>query len=123
VNKQEMFDRDNGECYACGIERALTEQHRLNRKAGGRHGAAAALINRPSNRITLCWSHNVRAESSASFAVMARTMGWKLEEHEDPTKVAVYHVGFREWRLLDDDGSYTVVDGREPVEMVWEAVA
>lgn len=118
-----MYARDNGECYACHTTRGLTEQHRLNRKQGGRSGEGLVVINRPANRLTLCWSCNGRCESDAEFARVARAMGWKLEEHEDPTRVAAYHTGFREWRRLDDDGSYEVVDGRDPVEMPLWAVA
>lgn len=123
MTKAEMFERDGFECYACGTGNGLTEQHRLNRKSGGRHGAALLDINRPSRRITFCWDHNVRAETDAEFAARCRLMGWKLREYEDPLKVAVFHVESREWRLLDDEGGFTVVDGRDPVEMNWEAAA
>lgn len=123
MNRAEMFDRDNHECYACGTGRWLTEQHRLNRKMGGRHGAARSDINRPSRRITMCLEHNVKCETDSAFRGQALAMGWKLLEHEDPLKVAVFHVEFREWRLLDDDGSYSLVDGREPVSMHWGPVS
>lgn len=121
VNKDELFERDNRLCLACQSARALTEQHRLNRKQGGRHGAAHAEINLPSNRITLCWGCNHALESNPRSAAWGRRMGWKLTEGEDPREVAVYHSAFREWRQLHDDGTYTVVPGRDAPAMRWAA--
>lgn len=114
VNAEQMYERDNGSCLACGRVDRLTTQHRHNRGAGGVHRAGEAESERPSNRITLCFGCNEALERDARFARTGRDMGWKLVEGEDPAAVAVYHVWFREWRLLDDDGSYTVTSGRDP---------
>lgn len=119
MNAQEMYDRDSGQCMACGTTRGLTTQHRLNRKMGGRQGDAKVASEAPSNRMTLCFGCNTALERDERFARTARRMGWKLEEHEDPARVAVFHAGFREWRLLDDDGSYTVVPGRDDHDLGW----
>ncbi len=118
-----MFARDNGACVACGRETALTTQHRHNRGHGGVHGAGEAESERPSNRITLCSFCNGALESDARFAQTGRRNGWKLTEGEDPAKVAVFVTLFREWRLLDDEGTYRIVDGREPDETTWERAA
>jgi len=123
VNTQEMYERDNHMCLACGTSRDLTTQHRINRQAGGVHGDAAGVAERASARITLCLGCNRALEADARFARTGRQNGWKLEHHEDPTKVAVYVVAFREWRQLDDDGSYRIVDDRDPQDMTWDVAA
>ena len=123
MNAQEMYARDNGACVACGRTTGLTTQHRHNRGQGGVHGAGEAASERPSNRCTLCFDCNQALERDARFAQTGRRNGWKLTEGEDPAKVAIFVVLFREWRRLDDEGGYRIVDGREPDEMVWEAAA
>lgn len=123
MTPEEMRARDNGVCLACTTTQALTKQHRDNRGMGGVKGEAAVAAELPSNLITLCWGCNGAAEADARFARSARVHGWKLVEGEDPTKVAVYHALFREWRLLDNDGSYTIVDDRDPVAASWSEKA
>lgn len=114
MNTKELFERDNDRCMACGSAYQLTPQHRLNRKAGGRHGEALDAINEPQNLITLCWACNQRLESDAEFAAEGIRCGWKLQEYEDPYEVAVFVGWAREWRLLDRLGLYAICDGRDP---------
>lgn len=118
-----MVARDNGACVACGRTVALTTQHRHNRGQGGAGSRGQADSERPSNRCTLCVDCNRALEQDARFAETGRRHGWKLVGDEDPTKVAIYVVMFREWRLLDDEGSYRIVDGRDPDEQEWRAAA
>lgn len=118
-----MIDRDNGACVACGTTKALTTQHRHNRGQGGTGARGEAESERPSNRCTLCLFCNQALEADAHFAETGRRNGWKLDHGEDPAEIAIYVIQFREWRLLDDEGGYRVVDGREPNEMEWRSAA
>jgi hypothetical protein len=109
MNKKEFqkyLDRD-GACPHCGTTGPeLIPQHRLNRGMGG-----SKERNRPSNIIVFCSLGNGLMESSAAFATLSRTFGWKLSAHDDPAKTPVRLA--EGWYLIDDKFGKTKVNNRE----------
>jgi hypothetical protein len=99
MNKKEFQkyrDRDKS-CPHCGTTGdELVPQHRLNRGMGG-----SKERNRPSNIIAFCSLGNGLMESSSGFASLARSYGWKLYAHQDPSKTPVKLTDG--WYLLDDN--------------------
>ena len=102
-----LYLRDDYRCCVSGTDAGLTSpcegpvtvQHRVGKGAGG-----SALFDGPEYLITMCLSHNVRAESSAEFARTCRANGWSVRRNGlvDVAKVpALYRDG---WYLLDTDG-------------------
>lgn len=122
MTQRQMYERDGAQCYACGASTPLSEQHRIRKGAGGVSGMGELAAERPSNRLTLCIGCNTAAEADHRFQQTAIRHGWKLKTHENPSRVAAYHVPSRSWRLLDDEGGFTVTDQRdpEPVKRVTE---
>lgn len=88
-------------------ERWTDTHHRLNRKAGGRHGEMAELVNGAAWLLKACRYHH-RQVTSAHGAELKRykAMGWVLMEHQDALRVPVLtrHDDERIWLL--PDGSF-----------------
>lgn len=83
--------RSAGQCEWPGCVRAATDvHHRLNRKAGGRHGAMAALINGVAWLLHACRPHHEFVTSPHGEArVLALATGWLLLEGQDAELVPV----------------------------------
>lgn len=85
---------------------AADVHHRKNRKAGGRKGEAAELINQPAALLHACRLHHDLVTSPVGAArTVARESGWLLLEHEDALTVPV--LSRHGLVLLDNAGSYT----------------
>jgi hypothetical protein len=98
-----------GGCEYPGCTRARTElHHRLNRKDGGRHGAACVRINGAAWLLAVCRVHH-RLVTSACGAVLAqaRADGWVLMEHQDAAVTPVLTRHHDLPVLLDDVGDWT----------------
>lgn len=98
------YERDGEACIACGTTSGLTIHHRKNRQAGG-----SKLRDHLANYLTACTVCNGQFENYQ--LERARLLGWKLQQWEDPYRTAVRVGG--EWRLLDDNGTYTIVEQRD----------
>ncbi len=100
--------QDACEWPACG--RVGTDyHHRLNRKAGGRHGERRQQVNSASWVVLACRPHHEYVTSPHGTAredVMAR--GWLLEEHQVAGEVPIRLDGG--WVLLDDEGKRPEVE-------------
>ena len=111
TKRKGTYARDGQCCAACTTTENLTIQHRMNKQMGGskfREGYEFYL--------TLCWGCNTALTSDATFYKSGIANGWQINTWENPLTVAVWIAWAREWRLLDAEGGYTVVDGREPDE-------
>jgi hypothetical protein len=71
------------------------------------------LRNHPANYVLLCSILNGQIESDARWATAARNYGWKLDSWQTPVNEPVYNSITGEWRLLDDDWSYQIVEGKQ----------
>lgn len=105
-------ERDSQRCAACGVSNALSTQHRINKGSGGDPKGYRNIL---SNLLTLCVLCNGALESDERFRASGISNGWKAMSWDDPLRVAVYYMWAREWRLLDDQGGYRVVDDSEIV--------
>ena len=101
-----LVDRDKA-CLHCGEVEAIAPQHRINRGMGG--VGKNSPLNKPSNLIVLCSTLNGLIESDDRWATVAKTQGWKLERWEDPLTVPVFDRNTGEWRVLNDDYGYSIV--------------
>ena len=99
--RQSVLERDGGMCMHCATTEALTIQHRANRGMGG---DKAGRRNNLANLITLCHESNVRLEADAMFAARGIRKGWKLRSTDDATSIPVFHAGYGEWWLLNEEG-------------------
>jgi hypothetical protein len=107
-NRLLIYERDSDRCCSCGSGNMKTLNHRVNRQMGGsKHRDNLA------NLITMCNGCNGALESDATFRESGILMGWKLQTWDDPLRTAAYFQWAREWRLLDDGGSYEVVEQRD----------
>lgn len=106
TNRRKTYDRDGNACVACGSTYGLVIHHRKNRQAGG-----SKLRDHLANYLTACAVCNGQFEDS--LLQKARGYGWKLQQWEDPYRVAVFYRSAGEWRLLNDEGSYTVAKERD----------
>jgi hypothetical protein len=104
--KKLTFTRDGEQCVWCGATQGLAVHHRKNRQAGG-----SKLRDHLANYLTACYICNGQFEDN--LMERARLLGVKLQQWEDPYRTAVFFKFFDEWRLLDDDGTFRVVDGRD----------
>lgn len=105
--RERVFERDGFMCVDCGTPYALTVQHRASRGMGG-----AKNLDRMSNLITMCVTHNCLLEESAKYAEMGREFGWKVHRNRmvKPADVPVFHRPLRAWFYLEDDGSRLQVE-------------
>jgi len=84
-----------GACLGEGTQR----HHRVTRKMGGRHGAAASRSDRAANLLDACAGcHGLVTERPG----LGYSFGWSLHEYEDPALTPVLYRG--ELAYLDDAG-------------------
>jgi len=96
--------RSGGRCEI-GMEgcwgEALEKSHRIARGAGGRHGVAKRLSDRPSNLLDSCVYCHLAITRYAS-KVKAKDNGWVLKDRQDPSREPVLYRGVPSY--LDDVG-------------------
>ncbi|GGM26631.1 hypothetical protein GCM10011608_09340 [Micromonospora sonchi] len=99
--------RSGGMCEWPACPRPQQERHhRLNRKQGGRHGAAHDRINGAAWLLGACQLHHRRVTNPVGEArAEAERMGWILREHQDAETAPV--LIRRGWVLLCPDGGMT----------------
>ena len=100
-----VFQRDGDECVHCGTTVGLTIQHRAGRGMGG-----SKTLDGPENLIVMCALSNQRLESSAAFADLGRTMGWKIRRSEDPTTIPVRYAS-GDFYYLNNRGTRILAEG------------
>jgi len=93
-------------CLHCGIDEAVSPNHRKNRGMGGKNSAAEV----PANYVLICSWLNERIEGSAYFRDEALANGWKIESWQDPLTVPVFDACTGEWFLLDNDFGRVLTD-------------
>ena len=105
--RDRVFERDGYMCVDCGTPYTLTIQHRANRGMGGSKN-----LDRMSNLITMCVTHNGLLESDAEYAGRGREYGWKVHRNRTvaPEDVPVFYRPLQAWVYLGDDGSRLTVD-------------
>lgn len=83
--------RSGGVCEWIGCNRPATDKHhRLNRKAGGRHGQMAERINGVEWLLDACRLHHAYVTSAHGVALeRARRYGWLLLEGQNAATVPV----------------------------------
>lgn len=107
MNKRDfarLVARD-GYCLHCGETETVAPNHRANRGMGG-----SKVADVPSNLVLLCSQLNGLIESDNRYADIARDYGWKVSKWADWRTIPVFDTLKGEWRLLDDDFSYTIVE-------------
>jgi hypothetical protein len=134
-NRILIYGRDSERCCACGRFDSKTINHRVNRQSGGSDnrdnmGNLATMCNGCNNAlesssffrqvaVSAGWLRLIDDDSEMvkhgglSFKMAGIALGWKLQTWEDPLRTAVYFRWAREWRLLDDQGTYEVVEQRD----------
>ena len=100
-----VFQRDGDECVHCGTTEGLTLQHRASRGMGG-----SKTLDGPENLVVMCGQSNARLESSAAFADLGRTMGWKIRRSEDPTTIPVRYAS-GDFYYLNNRGTRILAEG------------
>lgn len=111
VQKRPLLERSEGICEigSAYCEHFATDVcHRRGEKAGGRHGAAAALNDRPSNVLHGCRRCHTFTHD---WPKTAELNGWRLTELANPLTERVNRRGV--WVLLDDEGGVTDADPRD----------
>lgn len=109
-----VYDRDGNACVKCGTNWSLSIQHRANRQMGGDRTARKGLRgvkDNFANLLTMCWPHNAALESDSKLRDEAIEFGWKLSQADTPREVPVFYPMFGQWRLLENDLTYVIVDG------------
>jgi hypothetical protein len=101
---QRLLARDRY-CLHCGATDALSPNHRANRGMGG-----SKAFDTPSNLVVLCSLFNGLIESDGRAAALARKFGWKLSKWDDFRAKPVYDRMSGEWRLLNDEYGFIVVE-------------
>lgn len=97
----------------CG-RRATDRHHRLNRKAGGRHGTADERMNTAPWLLGACRLHHDQVTSAVGAALAeARGRGWVLIEGQDAEAVPVLTRHWPEPIWLDVDGCWETWVGRQ----------
>jgi hypothetical protein len=98
-----------GGCEWPGCTRPRTDvHHRLNRKAGGRHGQMRARLNRAAWLLACCRHHHRQVTSAhGDELAAARAAGWLLVEGQDAAVVPVLTRHHQGPVLLDDAGGWT----------------
>jgi hypothetical protein len=93
---QKYLDRDGG-CVHCGDTETAVPNHRANRGMGGSRERDV-----PSNVVVLCAALNGLIESSADWAEIARSYGWKLSASESAAESPYYDLKTGRWFLADN---------------------
>ncbi len=98
--------RSGGICEWPGCGQQATDQHhRLNRKAGGRHGEMAERINQAAWLLHACRDHHRVVTSPVGEArLQSLAMGWLLLEGHDALRVPAVTRHGRVW--LTNDGRF-----------------
>lgn len=92
-------------CLHCGETEAVAPNHRANRGMGGSKERDV-----PSNIVLLCSLLNGLIESDSRYAQVAKEYGWKVSKWQDWRTIPVFDTLTGEWRLLDDNYGYKVVN-------------
>ena len=100
-----VFERDGYECVHCGTTEGLTIQHRANRGMG----SSKAYDTLP-HLIVMCAESNQRLESSAVFADLGRTLGWKIRRTDDPEAIPVRYAS-GDFYYLNNRGTRILAEG------------
>jgi hypothetical protein len=96
---QSYLERDRQSCVHCGMSDAtLIPQHRKNRGMGG-----SKTRDVPSNIVVMCSKLNWLIEADATWAIIAKERGWKLESWQDPLDTPVYYAHDGKYYILDND--------------------
>ena len=105
--RERVFERDGYMCVDCGTPYGLSVQHRVSKGIGG-----SKTLDRMSNLLTMCVTHNCLLESDAEYAERGREYGWKVHRNRTvkPEDVPVYYRPLRVWFYLASDGSRLRVD-------------
>lgn len=88
---------DNPGCWG----KATTANHRLNRGAGG-----SLLRNGMGNANAICNYCNGRIEDSAPLGNLARHLGVKLRQGDNPERILIWSPFFRQWVNVTDAALY-----------------
>lgn len=107
-----IYDRDEWRCCSCGITDNHTLQHRVNKGMGGDKTKDKVKDN-PSNLVTMCNQCNTALEFDVDFRRTGISMGWKVLQGRDPSQIPCWFSWAMEWRLLDNNFGYLVVDKGE----------
>jgi 5-methylcytosine-specific restriction endonuclease McrA len=94
-------------CIHCGDSDDLVIHHRKNRGMGG-----SKLLDHYQNLLMVCQDYNFRMESHSVVAEDARRWGHKLESWADFSEPVLDRCNGL-WYQLEQDGTKTVVDGKE----------
>lgn len=107
--RQLIAARSTGRCEWPGCPRPATDvHHRLNRKAGGRHGAASDRINGAGWLLAACRPHHDTVTSpTGEVRALVERMGWLLREHQDAETTPVVTRHHPLPLLLCADGTWT----------------
>lgn len=100
-----VFERDGYECVHCGTTEGLTIQHRASRGMGG-----SKAYNTLAHLIVMCAESNQRLESSAAFADLGRTLGWKIRRTDDPETIPVRYASGDFW-YINSRGTRILAEG------------
>lgn len=100
--------RSGGCCEWPVCPRLYTDvHHRLNRKSGGRRGAAAARINGAAWLLAACRPHHERVTNAVGeVRADAEHAGWVLREFQNAETTPVFTR--HGWVLLTPDGGFTI---------------
>lgn len=103
--------RCTGRCEWPGCRRSAVDvHHRLNRKSGGRHGAARERINQAGWLLGACRPHHDRVTNPVGeVRAEVERMGWLLREHQDALTTPVLTRHRPGLVLLDNSGGWRPV--------------
>lgn len=107
--------RCGGRCEWPGCRRAAVDiHHRLNRKNGGRHGAARERINQAGWLLGACRHHHERVTNPVGeVRAEVEAMGWLLREHQDALATPVLTRHRPELVVLDNAGGWRLATAPE----------
>jgi hypothetical protein len=93
------------------VQPATEKHHRLNRKAGGRHGEARERVNGVAWLLHACHTHHAYVTSpTGDQRQRALDMGWLLLEYQDALQVPVLTRHDDEPVWLDGDGAWRLFE-------------
>jgi hypothetical protein len=68
------------------------------------------LLDAPTNLVVLCSWLNGAIEADSALRLKALQYGWKVSKWDDFRAKPIFHSVSGEWRLLNDDYSFSVVE-------------